>query len=99
MTNYDPDVADKARLRDNLTSIVRTAVPVGWGVLLTFLLARFPLVHDLVDTPYWFGVADAAATTAWYSLWRVTERHIPPWLTRILLGSNSAPTYRAPLAA
>jgi hypothetical protein len=88
---------DKTALRDKVLSLLRTGIPIAWGWVLMFLLARVPTVHSLVDNASVYTVIEGAVTLAWYTLWRFTEQHIPPWLTRLLLGANASPTYRTTL--
>lgn len=85
--------------RDYGLSWVRTAVPVVWGFLLTFLASRFPAVHALVlDNPHVYIVFEGLITIAWYSLWRGVEGKLPAWLTTFLLGANPQPMYALPPA-
>lgn len=72
---------------------IRTAVPTAWGVVLTFLASRLPALHALVDNPHVYAVIDGAVTLAWYGLFRAIEAKLPAWLTRFVLGANTAPVY------
>lgn len=74
-------------------SWLRTAVPVAWGFVVTFIATYIPAVHDLLANPYVLAAVDAAVTTIWYGLFRWLEAHLPPWLTRFVLGANTMPTY------
>ncbi|MCU6481305.1 hypothetical protein [Arthrobacter sp. A2-55] len=81
-----------------LTSILRTIVPYLWGTFIGWALALVPVLEPLRADLLAYG--DAAVpiiavvlATAWYALWRWLEGKLPPWLTRILLGSALAPTY------
>jgi hypothetical protein len=76
-------------------SWVRTAVPVAWGFVLTFAATRFPAIHALLDNPHVYAVVEGAITVAWYGLFRAVEGHLPAWLTRFVLGANTAPVYPA----
>ena len=82
-----------ATIRELGLSWIRTGVPYLWGYVLTFLAARAPAIHDLVDTPYVFAALSGAVALAWYWLMRKAEHKIPPWLTRLVLGANTAPSY------
>lgn len=81
-----------------LTSILRTIVPYLWGTFIGWALALVPVLEPLRADLMAYG--DAAVpiiavilATAWYALWRWLEKKLPPWLTRVLLGSALAPTY------
>lgn len=87
-------------LSDKVVSLLRTAVPVVWGYIVTWLLAKIPGAVDFLQA---FGIdlnsvvvvnaVTGAATIAWYALWRWLEPRLPAWLTRLVLGSNKAPVY------
>lgn len=83
-------------LSDRIVSILRTVVPSLWGSAILFLTASVTLPETL--TEYLGSEATVAVVTAiviggWYALWRWLEPKIPAWLTRIVLGSNSTPSY------
>ena len=80
-------------VRDYVTSLLRTAVPAGWGFLITFLLSRFPDLHAALTAPAVTAAVTAVVMGLWYALWRKLEPHIPAFLTALLLGSNSQPRY------
>lgn len=80
-------------LRDWGLSWIRTGVPVLWGYLLTFLASRAPAIHDLVDNPGVYAAVAGALTLVWYALARWVEPKLPPWLTRLVIGANTAPQY------
>jgi uncharacterized membrane protein len=85
---------------DKVVSLLRTAVPVVWGYVVAWALAQIPAAQDFLAS---FGVdlnsvavvnfVTGLATIAWYAVWRWAEPRIPAWLTRLVLGSNKAPTY------
>lgn len=77
-------------------SWIRTAVPVAWGFVLTFAATRIPAVHSWLDNPHVYAGVESAVTAAWYGLFRWLESHMPAWLTRFVLGANTAPVYPAP---
>ncbi|WP_402465824.1 hypothetical protein [Isoptericola aurantiacus] len=86
-------------MNDKVTSWLRTAVPALWGSAVAWLLARYALpveVADLLQSPVATSAVVALAIGAWYALWRWLEPHLPAWATRLVLGSNSAPTYGQP---
>lgn len=72
---------------------IRTAVPVAWGFVLTFLATRSPALAGLLDNAHVYAVAEGAVTLAWYGLFRAVEGKLPAWLTRFVLGANTAPFY------
>jgi hypothetical protein len=81
---------------DYLTSVIRTAVPVLWGALITYLITLVPAVAHIVDPANVVGLGPAVAAVlagAWYALMRKIEPMLPAWLTMIVLGSNKQPTY------
>lgn len=80
-------------LRDWGLSWIRTGVPILWGYLLTFLATRAPAIHELVANPYILAAVVGAVTLAWYAVVRWVEPKLPAWLTRIVIGANTAPQY------
>lgn len=83
---------------DYVTSIIRTAVPYAWGLLITYLLSLIPGVAPsllpAVPVVLGWGPAIAAAIAGvWYALMRKIEPKLPAWLTVVVLGSNSQPKY------
>ena len=83
-------------LRDWGISIIRTGVPLVWGNLLVFLGSKIPALDGLLHDPQVIGLSTvlvAAVSLAWYALMRTVEPHLPPWLTRFVLGANTAPAY------
>lgn len=90
MTTPEPP----ASVKDWGLSWIRTAVPIAWGYLLTFVAARLPDVHDLLTAnPYLPGLLTGLVALAWYALMRKVEHRLPAWLTRFVLGANTAPRY------
>jgi hypothetical protein len=82
-----------ASVKDWGLSWIRTGVPILWGYLLTLLATRFPEVHALLDNPQVLAAVVGAVTLVWYGLMRKIEHRLPPWLTRFVLGANTAPQY------
>lgn len=82
-------------VRSLLLSWSRTAVPTAWGIVITFLATRAPAVAQLLDNPAVYAVVDGAVTLVWYGFFRWVEKHLPAWLTRFVLGANTAPAYPA----
>jgi len=78
---------------DYPTSWIRTVVPILWGAVLTFLLTRFPAVHDFVDNPAIAAAFETIVTGLYYTIIRWLEQHLPPWLTRLFIGANATPVY------
>lgn len=87
------DPNSPAPVRDYGTSLLRTWVPVAWGALITFLLSRVPDLHAALTGPGVTMAVTGVVVGLWYAVWRKLEHHIPPFLTALLLGSNSTPTY------
>lgn len=78
---------------DKVVAWLRTAVPIGWGALVAFLLSRFPAVHDLLVNPAVTMVVTGLVVTGWYSLWKWLEPRIPAWMARFVLGYDVPPVY------
>lgn len=74
--------------------VLRTAVPALWGSLASVLVNWGLPIPDAVGLP----LLSLLAMVAWYAVWHAVEAHLPPWLTRLVLGANTAPTYTAPSA-
>ena len=92
-------------LNDKAVSYLRTFVPIVWGYVVTFVLGHIPAAKSLLDglgidptSPLVVGGVVSVVTAAWYALMRWLEPKLPAWLTRIVLGSNSTPTYVEPPA-
>jgi len=82
-----------ASVKDWGLSWIRTGVPLLWGYLLTLVATRFPDVHALLDNPQVLAAVVGAVTLLWYAIMRKIEHRLPPWLTRFVLGANTAPQY------
>lgn len=80
-------------VRDWGLSWIRTGVPILWGYVLTFLATRVPDLYALLDNPQLQAAVVGAVALAWYALMRWVEPRLPAWLTRIVLGANTAPWY------
>lgn len=94
-------------LSDRAVSYLRTAVPIIWGTLVTYLLGWVaphlpgelgPLLVDALGGEAAVTLVVALAIAGWYAIWRVLEPRIPAWLARVVLGSASTPVY-APVVA
>ncbi|MEV5543129.1 hypothetical protein AB0L13_40540 [Saccharopolyspora shandongensis] len=84
-------------MSDQLTAWLRTVVPAAWSALVAYLVtlgASAWLVDGLGDAGPMLVVPFVLAAV--YALLRWAEPHLPPWLTRIVLGSNTPPTYDPP---
>lgn len=87
-------------ISDYVVSLLRTAVPGLWGTLIAFLLTAFGWLASVFEflgvdptSPQAASWATGVAIALWYALWRWLEPKLPAWLTRLVLGSNQAPTY------
>jgi len=89
MTTPEPP----ASVKDWGLSWIRTGVPLLWGYLLTLVATRFPDVHALLENPQVLAAVVGAVTLLWYAIMRKIEHRLPPWLTRFVLGANTAPQY------
>ncbi|PKW19854.1 hypothetical protein [Saccharopolyspora spinosa] len=78
-------------MSDRLRAWLRTTIPAAWSALVAWLIAAG--VPDWLTGPLGAAGDVLVVLGALYALLRWTEPHMPPWLTRILLGSNTPPTY------
>lgn len=81
-----------------ITSFVRTMVPIIWSQLVLWLLLAVPALEParelmLGQTDVIVNAVALAAAGAWYALVRWLEPRLPDWLTRILMGAATAPSY------
>lgn len=79
-----------------VTSVIRTGVPMLWALLLTFLAGKVPALETVLTAPEVVGLGGSitlAVGVAWYAVMRWLEPKLPPWLTRLVIGSNKTPTY------
>lgn len=91
------------RVHDYLISLTRTWVPIGWGLLLTWLLAAHVIGPDLADAVEQLGpqlavLLAAIVSCLYYALVRLIEprlsRHpIGRLVLRLLIGSAQRPAY------
>lgn len=88
----DPESAPQ-NLRDWGISVLRTVVPVLWGYVITWVATLSPVISSALEREAVYAAVVAAVTAVWYALFRRIERFIPAWLTRLILGANSAPVY------
>lgn len=81
-------------MSDRLIAWLRTIVPTAWAALVAWLITlgapgyltdALGNAGELVVLPVVLGVV--------YPLLRAIEAHLPDWLTRLLLGSTSTPSY------
>lgn len=85
-------------LPDYVVSLLRTAVPSLAGSVLSWLALRGLVIDDELRTAL-VTAATGLAIVAWYAVWRAVESRLPAWLTRIVLGASTAPTYAATATA
>jgi hypothetical protein len=81
-------------LGDRLVSWLRTVVPGVWALGIAWL-AGLGLPDSVTTAVNGLGhmVLIPAALAVVYPLLRAVEAKLPPWLTRVLLGSNQPPSY------
>ena len=87
-------------LGNQLTSWLRTVVPGLWATLVAWLVS-FGLPASMTG---WLGglgnqVMVPIVLAIVYALLRRLEPMMPPWLTRLLIGSNRPPSYASSKAA
>jgi hypothetical protein len=87
-------------MSDGLRSFIRTVLPGAWSVLVLWLVSLgLPqtwadwLASDQVVTQ----VVQIVSLAAVYAVTRWVEPLLPDWLTRVLLGSATPPTYTEPI--
>ena len=82
------------RLGDRLVSWLRTIVPGLWALAIGWL-AGLGLPESVTTAVNGLGqmVLIPAVFAVVYPLLRAVEAKLPPWLTRLLLGSNQPPSY------
>lgn len=78
---------------DKVVAWLRTAVPSVWGMVVAFLLSRFPAVHELLVNPAVVTFVTGLVVVAWYSLWKWLEPRLPAWATVLVLGYDRPPVY------
>lgn len=86
-------------VNDKVVSIIRTVVPGAWAALLTWAVTQIPALEPVLNQPAALGAGSVLVTgllALWYTLMRTLEPHLPPWLTRLVLGANSRPVYVDP---
>lgn len=91
-----------SNIRDVGVSIIRTVVPGFWGSALAWAATQVPALEPVLNAPGMAGIGAALAGAlilAWYSLFRSIEGKLPAWLTVLVLGSNTPPTYVPPAVA
>lgn len=71
---------------------IRTALPQAWAALVVWVLIRFHIVLDDVDTDLLLLIVPAAGATV-YDLARWLESHGFVRTARVLLGFSQQPTY------
>lgn len=82
------------QLGDRLVSWLRTIVPGLWAFGIAWL-AGLGLPENVTSAVDGLGqmVLIPAVLAVVYPLLRAVEAKLPPWLTRVLLGSNQPPSY------
>lgn len=83
---------------DNVVKYLRTAVPVLWGSVASFILQfaaadlSEPLNDALHSEPVSLAVT-AIVIFLWYWIWGKVNHLVPDWLSKLVLGSEKEPTY------
>lgn len=76
---------------DQLISIIRTSVPLGVGLVVTFLATELGIVLDEATSAQAAAVAVTVVSGAYYAAVRALEERWP--VAGTLLGSSRAPHY------
>jgi hypothetical protein len=77
-------------------SLMRTAVPLAWGYVLTWAASAIPVLVPVLERPEVVGASSAitfALSLAWYGLMRWLEPRLPNWFVTLVLGWSTAPRY------
>lgn len=77
-------------LNDTIVAYIRTYVPIGVGLALTWLATELGVVIDASASAAVTGLAVAVSSAAWYALGRWLERYRG---LRWMLGVPRKPTY------
>ncbi len=84
-------------ISDRVVARLRTFVPAVWGSALAWILVHATWLPEPITDFLQEDVVTVLFTglviLGWYWLWQRIEPHLPPWLTRLLMGSNQTPTY------
>ena len=86
-------------IEDNITRYLRTAVPVLWGSVASFLLQYVatdlsePIANALYSEQASIAVT-AIVIFVWYWVWGKVNHLVPDWLSKLVLGSEKEPTYK-----
>lgn len=83
-------------MSDRVIAWLRTVVPGAWGALLLWVAGNAILPAPLVEylsNPATVALVVGLSIGAWKAFLGWLEPKMPPWLTRVLLGSNQTPTY------
>lgn len=89
---------------DVLISWLRTIIPMGWGLLVSWLLSNVGWLPDLLDSlnidpndPKVVAGVVFLVMTAWYSVWRWVQKKKFSWMPDVViglaLGSSADPQY------
>lgn len=81
-------------LSDDMIALLRTAVPVLWGFVASWL-ATLGIPGTVLAAVHGVAITGLTAVLAivWYALWRWASPHVPAWVVAIVLGYAANPTY------
>lgn len=79
---------------DKRTDWLRTVVPVIWSALIAWLI-KMGAPEMLTDALNHLGgtVVTPVVVAAVYGALKALESHLPPWLSKILMGSEHEPEF------
>ena len=87
-------------MSDLIVSYLRTIVPVLWGAVITWALSVVSWLPDVLaflnldpSAPGVIAAVTGLVVAGWYVVWRKVEPYIPAWLTTVILGAATSPTY------
>lgn len=79
---------------DKRTDWVRTVVPVLWSALIAWLI-KIGAPESVTDALNHLGgtVVTPVVVAAVYGLLKAVESNLPPWLSKVLMGSEHEPEF------
>lgn len=84
-------------MNNYLVSLIRTYVPIGVGLLLTWVAATTHIVISEHSRAVLVAACVAVLSAAYYALVRLLEKRVPQ--LGVLLGAIAQPAYSAPAPA
>lgn len=86
------DGPDRDRVFEYGVSVLRLVVPSVWGGAVAWGATHGVHLSDAEAAGLQWGIM-LGASAGWYAAWHWIESKLPPWATRLVLGSNTPPRY------